>query len=372
MSPPYHIHHPDQILSPQLVVFRPLVRKNLETMIQIAGKPDRLRPHCKTHKMPAVAKMVEDLGVHKHKAATFAEVEMLAEVGARDIFLAYNMVGPSVQRAANCLKKYPGMKLSVTADDPTWIARLGEAMVDAGAEIGVVLDINPGRDRTGVPVGRSAEALYQQIAETSGLRPEGLHLYDGHQHQRDLAERVAAVEQEWQKVRMFVDGLKRRGFLIPRVICGGTPTFPVYARMDDPLIELSPGTCIFHDAGYNENFPDLDVFTPAALIFTRVVSRPTENRVTLDCGTKAVASDPPMGSRVVLPGIPDGKQVLQNEEHLVVETTEADQFRPGDWMLAIPRHVCPGTALYQEAVVIDDGDIVDRWPVVARDRYLTI
>ncbi len=119
------------------------------------------------------------------------------------------------------------------------------------------------------------------------------------------------------------------------------PTFPVYATIDDPAIELSPGTCIFHDANYGEKFADLAVFKPAALLFTRVVSRPKPDRLTLDLGSKSVASDPPMGQRVVFPALPDARQVLHNEEHLVLETPDAGKYQPGDWLLGIPRHVCP-------------------------------
>jgi D-serine deaminase-like pyridoxal phosphate-dependent protein len=142
--------------------------------------------------------------------------------------------------------------------------------------------------------------------------------------------------------------------------------------MDDPAIELSPGTCVFHDASYGEKFPDLRVFTPAALVFTRVVSRPTSRRVTFDCGTKSVASDPPLGQRLVFPDIPDGVQVLHNEEHLVVESDAADRWQVGDWTLAIPRHVCPTTALHRELYVVSGGRLNGTWTVAARDRVIGV
>ena len=142
--------------------------------------------------------------------------------------------------------------------------------------------------------------------------------------------------------------------------------------MTEPLIELSPGTCVFHDVNYGEKFTDLAPFTPAALVFTRVISRPTANRVTLDMGTKSIASDPPMGQRAFLPAIPDGVQVLHNEEHLVVETPNAGQWKVGDWLVGIPRHVCPTSALHRSAIVIENGEQVDEWEVTSRDRRLTV
>ena len=92
----------------------------------------------------------------------------------------------------------------------------------------------------------------------------------------------------------------------------------------------------------------------------------------MDLGYKAVASDPPAGQRVMFPDLPDAKQVLQNEEHLVLQTSRANEFQPGDELLAIPRHVCPTCALHRAIFVIAGGVLVDQWEVASRDRWLTI
>lgn len=372
MDPDYRIHQPEQILSPNYIIFRQLVIDNVDAMCRVAGDLGRLRPHCKTHKMPSVARIKLERGIHKFKVATIAEAEMMADSGAKDIFLAYNMVGPNIHRAVAFCRKYPDVSFSVTADDPQQTRLLSAAARQVGVTIGVVLDVNPGRDRTGLPPGPEAVALYRLLGDLPGIEPAGLHLYDGHQRQSDLADRRAAVNEVWQQVKALQRQLEQSGLSIPRIVCGGTPTFPVYAEMDDPVIELSPGTCIFHDTGYGKQFPDLAPFKPAALVFTRVVSRPTANRVTFDLGTKAVAADPPMGQRITLPGLPDAVQVLQNEEHLVVETESAARFKPGDWTLAIPTHICPTSMLYDSAVVIEDGEVVGEWQIPARNRVITL
>jgi D-serine deaminase-like pyridoxal phosphate-dependent protein len=85
-----------------------------------------------------------------------------------------------------------------------------------------------------------------------------------------------------------------------------------------------------------------------------------------------VASDPPAGQRLVLPDLPDAEHVLQNEEHLVVQTARAEEFAPGDELLAIPRHVCPTSALHKEAYVVANGEVVGTWQIIGRDRRLTI
>ncbi len=369
--PNYHIHDTSQVLSPSLLVFRDYVESNLRTMIGIAGNAGRLRPHCKTHKMREVTRLELALGVTKHKAATFAEAEMLAEEGVSDIVLSYNIVGPNLGRAVEFRRRYPGVRFAVTADDAGALRQLSAAMCDAGTEIGVLLDVDTGQHRTGKVVGDEAAGLYELIASLPGLHPAGFHVYDGHQHQSSRDERRTAVNAEFEKVLAFRDRLVAAGMPVPSLVCGGTGSFPIYAERNDPTIELSPGTCVFWDANYANGFPDL-TFQPAAVLLTRVISRPTSDRITLDLGYKAVASDPPAGKRLVLPALPDAEQVLQNEEHLVVRTSLAGNYAPGDELIAIPWHVCPTSALHKSVYVVQDGRVTEEWQVDSRDRRLTI
>ena len=371
MDPRYHIDDTSEIITPAVVLFVELLEQNLDKMIEIAGDPARLRPHCKTHKMAEVIRRELRKGIAKHKCATFAEAEMLARAGAKDVFLAYNLVGPNVKRAVRFVETFPDVLFSVTADHPGPIEQLGRAFADAGSTISVLLDIDTGLRRTGVEAGPHAKEIYRRIVDTPGLCAAGLHVYDGQQHQKSREDRAAAVHDEWRKVVAFRDELLAAGLPVPRMVCGGTASFPIYAQERDPTIELSPGTCVFNDAGYAEHFPDL-VFHPAALLLTRVISRPTANRVTLDLGNKAVASDPPAGARLVFPDLPEAKQVLHNEEHLVLETSQAEQYRPGDELMAIPTHICPTSALHKQVFVISGGRLKERWDVTARDRWLTL
>ena len=371
MDSRYHIEETSEIISPGIVLFREILEENLGKMIAIAGDPARLRPHCKTHKMREVIELELNRGITKHKAATFAEAEMLAEAAVKDIFLAYSLVGPNIARAVRFVEKYPGVTFAVTADHAKPIGQLSDAMSAAGKSIEVLFDVDTGQHRTGIAVGPAAKEIYRQIVESPGLKPGGFHVYDGQQHQSSRDERRAAIDREWKKVIAFRDELIENDWPVPRIVAGGTASFPVYAEKDDPTIELSPGTCIFNDAGYGSHFPDLD-FTPAALLLTRVISRPTPDRITLDLGYKAIASDPPVGSRAVFPRLPEAKQVLQNEEHLVLETEQAGEFEPGDYLLAIPWHICPTSALHKQVAVIVDGRLAQRWNVAARDRQLTV
>lgn len=152
------------------------------------------------------------------------------------------------------------------------------------------------------------------------------------------------------------------------MVAGGTPTFPFHAEREG--VECSPGTCLLWDAGYAHQLPDLD-FEPAAALLTRVVSRPTPNRVCLDLGHKAVASEMPH-PRAVLLNLTESRPVAHNEEHLVVETDQASRWKVGDEVIAIPWHICPTVALHSEVWVVRDGQKPEVWPVAARARRLTL
>ena len=362
----YRIAETGSIVSPALIVFRDMVEQNLDHMVQVAGDASRLRPHCKTHKTSQIVRLQLARGITKHKCATFAEAEMLVAAGVRDVFLAYSLVGPNIPRAVRFVESFPDVEFCVTGDHPKPLAQLAQAMQSAGKSIGVLFDVD-----TGLPVGEQAREIYRMIVEHDGLTPAGLHVYDGHQHQQDREERRRAVLAEWERVVAFRDSLTAMGWPVPQIVCGGTGSFPVYAELDDPAIEMSPGTCVYNDAGYSTAFPDM-VFPPATLLLTRVISRPTPDRVTVDLGYKAVASDPPAGKRLVFPDLQDAEQVLQNEEHLVLQTSRAGEFEPRDELFAIPQHICPTSALHKEVFVIAAGRLTERWPVASRDRWLTI
>jgi D-serine deaminase-like pyridoxal phosphate-dependent protein len=112
-------------------------------------------------------------------------------------------------------------------------------------------------------------------------------------------------------------------------------------------------------------------FLPAALVLTRVISKPGANRLCLDLGHKSIASESPH-PRVQLIEIPDAKAVGHSEEHLIIETSHAGDFVVGTPFYGVPWHICPTVALHSEAVVIRDGRAEGRWKIVARERKLTI
>src|SRR5262249_6236129 len=166
------------VFSPALLFYKDLIRRNLARAVEIAGRPERLRPHVKTHKTRGIVRMELDAGITKHKCATLAEAEMLAQCGVPDVLLAYNLVGPNCGRMARLVQAYPACRFSVLADHPAAARALSEALAAVGQTIEVLLDIDPGQHRTGIAPGPEAAALYELIDRLPGLRPGGLDFSD--------------------------------------------------------------------------------------------------------------------------------------------------------------------------------------------------
>ncbi len=370
----YELADTSAMPSPALLVYPQRVAENLKRMLALAGGAERLRPHIKTHKMPELVKRQMELGISKFKCATIAEAEMAAEAGVRDLLLAYQPVGPAVRRVLELRAHFPHVQFSVVADNPEVVQELSHRIgkpkpgETAPRQLEVLLDLDIGQHRTGISPGREAFELYRFIASLPGLKPGGLHAYDGHLSEPDPVQREIACEESFRPVAALRQQLRGEGLSVPRTVAGGTPTFPFHAKRQD--VECSPGTCVFWDAGYSHKLRDLD-FLPAALVLTRVVSKPGNHRLCLDLGHKAVAAEMPH-PRVVFLNLQDAQSVAHSEEHLVIESKHSPEFKIGDCLYGLPWHICPTVALHSEALLVEDGRITGTWKVTARERRLTI
>ncbi len=371
----YLLKEPAAMASPALLVYHEVVEENIREMINMAGGPERLMPHVKTHKMPQVVLMQRKHGIQRFKCATFAEAQMLAETGAKDVLMAYQLNSPTAEAFAELAIRFPNTTFASVVDNAAsaqLLSTIFSNIFNSRKPIGftrsnsvplqaqVYIDIDNGMHRTGIAP-EKALALYREIRELPALHVRGLHVYDGHLRASDLAERTRQCNEAFAPVAELAAAMGN-----PEIVAGGTPTFPIHVLRKDVI--CSPGTCILWDEGYGTSLPEQH-FTPAAVLFTRVISKPMDGHITLDLGHKAVSAENPITKRVFFHDLDTYEVISQSEEHLVVKTPDADKLQVGDVLYGIPWHVCPTVALYNEAQIITGDVHTGTWPI-ARGRKI--
>ncbi|MBT3341987.1 MAG: hypothetical protein HN712_16385 [Gemmatimonadetes bacterium] len=366
---PYRIADPDGLETPAMVVFEEMVDHNIAALCDLVGGAANLMVHVKTHKSEAIAKKQLAAGIAGFKCATLRELEMGLEAGAPEAILAYPMVQRrKVERFAEISAKYRDQQAYAAVGDERHVQILAEVARARQQTLAVMVDLDVGMHRTGASLGEEAGGLYAAINAAEGLEAGGLHVYDGHEHFRDPAARDAAARKHVEDLQRLKSQLEQQGMSVPRIVGGGSFSYATYARTEG--FHGSPGTVIYWDINGTTRMAD-QPYRWAALVLCQVVDRHADQlTITTDLGYKAIAGDPPLASRAKLLGHEDAQLILQNEEHGVFAFTDAHVLpQVGDYMLAIPGHVCPTTIRYPGSYVIDSqGSVVDYYPHTARDR----
>src|SRR5688572_22075924 len=362
----YEINEIEKLDSPALVIHTDRVKANIHTAIRMVGDIDRLRPHVKTNKSPGAVQLMLDAGISKFKCATIAEAEMLAQCNAADVLLAYQPLGPKLARFISLVKKYPKTVFSCLCDNEPAAMEQSKAFASPGYSIPVYIDLNVGMNRTGIIPGKTAIALYEKLSSLPGIRNAGLHAYDGHMREPDIRKRTVECNKAYELVLQLENDLEQKGFTVPVIVAGGSPSFPIHATRTD--CECSPGTFIYWDKGYSDLCPEQDFLTAAVLI-SRVISLPIATRICTDLGHKSVAAENEITRRVFFLNADGLVPMSQSEEHLVLEAANS-HLKPGDVLYGIPFHVCPTVALYERVYTVENNKLTGEWENLARDRKI--
>lgn len=364
----YLINNMDEVDSPALVIYTERVKKNIATAVDMIGEVQRLRPHVKTNKCKEVVEMMMNAGISKFKCATIAEAELTGMCHANDVLLAYQPVGPKLQRFISVIKKYPATKFSCLTDNPDASKQMADAFAANELTVPVYLDINVGQNRTGIEP-EHALGLYILCSGLKGIEPVGLHAYDGHIRDVDFNARKIKCDECFERVNQVKNDIMKKGFDEPVIVAGGSPTFSIHCKRKNA--EASPGTFVFWDKGYTDLCPEQN-FIPAALVIARVISLPTETKLCIDLGHKSVAAENEITKRVFFLNAPELKAVGQSEEHLVAEAGPNHSYKVGDVLYGLPIHICPTIALYERALTVVDHKVNGEWRIIARDRKISL
>ena len=362
----FNIKNIEEIDTPALLIYKDRAKQNIEKAIALVHSVEQLRPHVKTHKLLEISTMMMESGIHKFKCATIAEAEMLGMAKAKDVLIAFPMVGPKIKRLQALKQKYSNTKFSCLIDNIDTAKDLSDEFINDKTD--VYIDLNVGMNRTGIS-SDNALNLYKNALNLSGINIIGIHAYDGHIHDSDVLQRKHKADKVFQLISLVQLEIEKFAEKKLKIVVGGSPTFSLYALAHED-VEVSPGTFIFWDAGYKETMPDFD-FLWAGIIATRVISIINETNLCLDLGHKSIAAENPL-PRIKFLSNDEIIPIGQSEEHLVVQVENTDKYAVGDVWYGVPIHICPTVALHKEVQIVENNTVIDAWKVIARDRKITV
>jgi D-serine deaminase-like pyridoxal phosphate-dependent protein len=365
----YRVPNIENVLTPALVVYPEIISSNIEQTLRLLdGDANRWRVHVKTAKLEYALSMLAERGVRNFKCATTLELLVACRSGAKDVLVAYPMVGANARRVGEIANAYPHVRVSILAENEEQVRQW------RGSSVGVFLDINPGMNRTGIEQRHGTEVVKMAHAvREAGLEFGGLHYYDGQYGGMEERERTAAAHAGYDNLLKVVSEVEASGMKVPEVVTAGTPTLPCSLayqgfRGQKFVHRVSPGTIAYNDATSLAQLPREYGLRPAVLVLTRVVSRPRKAVATSDAGHKAVSADAGVPTCVVV-GHAELTPLSPSEEHLPMAVA-GDSAGPeiGEALYLLPRHVCPTVNNFDCALLVRNGQIEAVEKVTARGR----
>lgn len=355
----------DEIDTPAAIIDLDLVKQNIKTLEDfVRFRPVHSRPHAKTHKTPAIGRLQVDAGAVGLTCAKVGEAEAMVDGGIEDVLIANQVVGPiKIERMCRLAHR---ARVAVEVDDPANVDEISAAAQRHGVTIGVVVEIDVGGPRAGVPPHEPALALARRIMDQPGLEFTGLMAYEGHTVGiEDWDERNEAARAALAPVIETRELLEAEGIPVREVTGGATNTFDITGTING-WTELQAGTYVTMDAWFRPHAGH--AFTQAFWVLCSVTSRAKPGYVHLDGGRKSLAFEP-SGTPVI--DDPEGLEIeVVAEEHLHVKMLDgAPDLRPGDQVRVTPWHGCGTFNLHDTLYVLQDDEVVDIWPISGRGRF---
>jgi D-serine deaminase-like pyridoxal phosphate-dependent protein len=368
-SSDYRIAGIEEVLTPALAIYLEIVDSNVAvTLSLLGGDANRWRPHVKTTKLEFIMRRLVDCGIANFKCSTSLELMTACDAGARDVLLAYPVVGANARRVRELSGQFASVRISALVESEQQIKAW------SGSGVGLFIDVNPGMDRTGIEQDSIEEIVrVARAIEVAGLVFRGVHYYDGHLSNLALAERERVAHRGYDQLMEIVAALSGAGLEVEEVITAGTPAFPCtlsYSRFNDaPFVHrASPGTVVYGDCSSLAQLPAEYGYRPAALVISTVVSHPSSRLATCDAGHKAVSADAGAPTCAVI-GRPDLLPLKPSEEHLPIEAAPGAAIPSlGETLYLVPRHICPTVNNFDDALIVTGGRIAGVERVTARGR----
>jgi D-serine deaminase-like pyridoxal phosphate-dependent protein len=359
--------------TPLVLIDVPGMDRNILAMAEIAEKNGvSLRPHVKTHKIPAIARKQVGAGAGGITVAKVSEAEIMANGGLDDIFIAYPVVTEAKIRRAMLLNER--VRLILGVDSLEGARKLSSVAEGGGTAVEVRLEVDTGLKRTGVRV-REAVELAGGISKLANLNLTGIYTYRGAvlENGAPTLDLEKAGYQEGALMVSLANQMRERGIKLEDVSLGSTPTAK-YAAEVEGVTEIRPGTYVFYDRMQAE-MGACSLEDCAARVLATVVSRPTPDLAIIDGGSKTFATDVQPGKEPLglegfghIIGHPAAVLERLTEEHGMLTLDEADDLGVGETVEIVPNHVCSTVNLHDDVYLRSADDSIEKVRVAARGR----
>jgi D-serine deaminase-like pyridoxal phosphate-dependent protein len=361
--------HISQLDTPALIIDLDVMERNLQRVSDYARDHKlRLRPHTKTHKIPALGRRQIELGAVGLTVAKVGEAEVMLAADPPDLLVAYPVLGEQkLARLTNIAKRTP---VTVALDSLTAARQLSEAAVSARVEIGVLPEMDVGLGRVGVDPGPQLVDLCKAVSSLPNLRLAGITFYPGHIKQMDDVG-MAALESLSRTIEDTLQQLRAAGIKVEIVSGGSTPAL-WHSHCVRGLTEIRPGTYIFNDRNTVASGA-CRLEDCAASILTTVVSNARPGFMMVDGGSKTFSSDRlgPTGEATFgyVADAPGAAYVRQNEEHGYIDLRNAERtFDVGERVRIIPNHICVAMNLHETVYGVRGEEVRETWRVEGRGK----
>lgn len=362
--------------TPQVLIDRRRLLANIERVQQLSNAAGlRLRPHAKTHKSPVIARWQIDHGAVGVCCAKLGEAETFVDAGIDAIRLPYPVQPVNAPRVLALMDR---ASISIIVDHQAVARGWSDVMQRAGRQLDVLVKVDVGLHRCGIDPGEGALAFITAIAAMPGLRLRGLLSHAGHGYQATSEQELCAVAvREAEILTGLREQAKASGIDIEELSVGATPTLRFSVRQHG-LTEVRPGNYVYLDRT-QVALGAATLHDCALTVLATVVSKPTKDRIILDCGSKTLSSDqargiakaPGFGAVLTGDGAAEDQSLTierLSEEHAAVRVVGATRLEPGDRVRVLPNHSCVVSNLVDVVRLVEDECIVDSLPVAARGK----
>ena len=318
------------------------------------------RPHTKGQKVPEIAHMEIEAGALGITCAKLGEAEVMADAGIRDILIANQVVGRrKAERLAALLDR---ADVVVAVDSIVNGEELGVAAHARGKRLRVIVEVDNGMQRAGVPPGEPTVELARRLAALPGLRFCGVMAWEAHCLGRPMDERRRCCEEAVGTLVATARQCREAGLDADIVSCGGTGTFRITAGIEG-ITEIQAGGGIFSDVLYES----WGIDHPFALtVMSTVTSRPTPQRLITDAGRKAMSMDIATPRPI---GLENVEKVALSAEHGVVTLSQPNaSLGVGDKLEWVVGYGDTTVFLHDEMVATRGDRVEATWPVLARGK----